>query len=97
MIIVFIGTIIYQVRKNKEKIAALSGRQMVGAAVAFILTVFVAFVSIYYGGNWLVSFLSNGILKTAIQFLIIIFVISLCTSLLNKMLKRITNGIIDRG
>lgn len=93
-IIVFV----YVTLKYRKEITGtykkLTIMQFFGVLISYVIVIFIAFLSIYYGGNWLVSHIPVGILKTVASFVIIFAVIFSCLKVLNPVLKKISNGVL---
>ena len=93
-VLVGIGTIVYKIRSNEETVKQLSTKQKVGVGVIFIATVAFATICIYFGGNWLVSFLDEGVFKTVVKYTIVIVVLYIAVSTMYRAMHKITKGII---
>lgn len=94
MVILFIIVTIQKISENKKVLKALSKNQLVGVGLSYILSILIAFVCIYYGGNWIAGYIPNEIIKFLIQVMIILLTLYLCVSMLNKTLKKITKGVL---
>ncbi|WP_374216430.1 hypothetical protein [Bacillus bingmayongensis] len=61
--------------------------------ISYTVATFIGFLLIYYGGNWLVSYIPFEPLKTIASIIIIIAVLSCCLKVLNQLLKKVSNGV----
>ncbi|MGN8646953.1 hypothetical protein ACTNEO_13285 [Gracilibacillus sp. HCP3S3_G5_1] len=86
--------LLYHILDNKSLIKKLSILQIIGVVLTYILYIGIALVVIYYGGNWLVSFIPVNILKYLVFFIIVAVSMYIIMLLLRKTLSKITNGII---
>lgn len=85
--------------KNKDTLREfkkLNKAQLLGVAINFILTVIVATVLIFYGGNWIAGQFSNIFLKTSVFAFIVLLVLYFIGSLSNKAMSKITHGILPK-
>lgn len=92
-----IAVIIAKVLKNKKRLAQLTVYQMIGVGAAYVVSVFIGFIMIYYGGNWIAGKMPYEILSTIVFILIVIAALSICVSLMNKTIHKVTNGLLPRG
>ncbi|MBD8501072.1 hypothetical protein [Paenibacillus arenosi] len=76
LLVLFTGYICY---KNKHKITYLSPAQAFGIIVAFIGITTISGLVLYYGGQWLVSYIHMPILAFVVKIAIIIIVITLAS------------------
>lgn len=86
--------LIYRILGHKTFIKKLSVKQIIGIVLSYIMYIGVATAIIYYGGNWLVSFISVEVLKHIIFFIIVAITIYATMFLLEKTLAKISNDII---
>lgn len=93
-VLLALGTIIYTIYANQDKVRQLSIKQMIGVGLVFLVTIGFATICIYFGGNWIVSFIQNGIVKTVVQYAIIIIVLLTSVSTMYRVIHRLTNGVI---
>lgn len=93
-ILIAIGTIIYKVKTNQNIVKQLSTKQKFGVILIFIITVAFATFCIYVGGNWLISFLQDGVIKTVLGYAIIIVVLIASIGGMYQAMHKITKGII---
>jgi len=93
-LLIAIGTIIYTIKSNKDIVEQLTLKQKFGVSLIFIATIAFATVCIYFGGNWIVSFMAEGILKTIMQYIIILVVLIVSILSMHKAMHKVTNGII---
>lgn len=91
LVSMFLGLIIYKIRRNKFLIKQLTKVQLTGIFIAYLTTVTTGVIGIYYIGNQLTDYIHNGFIKFLSEILIIIMVLSLCSTLLHKLLYRIIN------
>ncbi|MFD1066444.1 hypothetical protein [Oceanobacillus locisalsi] len=81
-------------KELKETYSKLDYMQIIGIILSYIITVAVAFVLVYYVGNWLVSFIPFTFLRHAAFSVIVIFVLFFSLDLLHKVLGKITKGVL---
>ncbi|MEK4302265.1 hypothetical protein MKY30_23185 [Oceanobacillus sp. FSL W8-0428] len=81
-------------KELKETYSKLNYVQVFGVLISYLITVAIVFVLIYYVGNWLVSFIPFTFLRSAIFFVIVVAVLFCCLGLLNKVLARVTKGVL---
>jgi len=93
-VLVAIGTIAYTIKSNQDTVKQLSTKQKVGVSMIFIATIAFATVCIYFGGNWIVSFIEEGIFKTIVEYAIIIVVLLISIFGMYEAIHKITKGII---
>lgn len=85
--------------KNKDTWKAfkkLNKTQLLLAVMYFLFTVFAAAVLIYYGGNWLAGQFSNIFVQAAVFALVVFVVFYFLGNLSNKMMRKITDGLLPR-
>lgn len=85
---------IYVVAKNRKVVRELSFSQSVFALLSFLAAVAIAFVSIYYGGNWIAWQFSYSAVRFVVFVLIVLLTLSLWSWILRKVLHEITNGVL---
>lgn len=93
-LLITVGTIFYFIKSNEDIVRKLSLKQKVGVTLIFIATIAFATVCIYFIGNWIVSFMSEGLFKTLMKYAIIIVVLIVSIAGMYKTMHRVTNGII---
>lgn len=81
------------IHKNRESIRQLTAKQLILASFVYLSTVFLGFICIYYGGNWIAGQFSSRFMQLVVFILLIIITISLCQWPLRKILNRVTSGI----
>lgn len=81
-------------KEIKEAYKKLTMTQLLSVIISYTVAIFVAFLLIYYGGNWIVSYIPFGPLKFVASVIIIITVLACCSKVLNKVLKKISNGVV---
>ncbi len=69
---VAILVLIYRLLDHNLFIKKLSVKQIIGIVLSYIMYIGVAVAIIYYGGNWLVSFISIYVWKHIIFFIMVI-------------------------
>lgn len=85
----------FKYRKElKSTYKKLSILQLVGVIMSYLITIIIGFILIYYVGNWLTGYITINILKNIVQIIIIILVISTCLNGLNKVLKKLSKGVL---
>ncbi|BAQ10608.1 transcriptional regulator [Bacillus sp. OxB-1] len=97
MTTLFIVIVIYNIRKNREILKQFTKLQIIGVGISYLIAIFLAFILIYYGGNWLAGQISNIILKYVVFIVIVLIALYLCVGILNKVLQKITNGVLPRN
>ncbi len=85
---------IYIIFNNRNKIRELTSSQIIVVGFSYLITVFIAFICIYYGGNWIAEQFSIIIFKYIIFLIIVFITIYFCKSILRKMINKITNGVL---
>lgn len=93
-LLIAIGTIIYTIKSNEDIVEQLSLKQKFGVSLIFIATIAFATVCIYFGGNWIVSFMAEGFFKTIVKYAIIIVVLIASIVGMYNVMHKITKGII---
>lgn len=78
----------------KETYAKLTIVQFVGVIIVYLVTIFIVFILIYYVGNWILGYIAFKPLTIALKIALVIVVLYSALNLLNKTLKRITNGVL---
>ncbi|GGI12943.1 hypothetical protein [Gottfriedia solisilvae] len=93
MLVMFVVITIYILFKNRNLLKELTILQIIGLLISYIITAGLAFVCIYYGGNWLAGFFSSFILRIIIKIIVIYTVLAVCVNILNKVTTKVTKGI----
>lgn len=88
---------IYVILKNRKIIKQLIKFQIFGVGISYLFTIFIAFILVYYGGNWIAGQFSNTFFKYIIFFAVVCIALYLCVNILNKVLQKITNGILPKS
>jgi Kef-type K+ transport system membrane component KefB len=88
---------IYLIYKNRKILKELTKFQVLGVLITFLITIYIAFICIFYGGNWIAGKFTNMIVKTTIQYIVIFITLFICVSILYKILKKITNGVLPKN
>lgn len=83
--------------KNRKTLKKLTKFQIVGVGVSYLFAILIAFIFIYYGGNWIADQFSNTFFKYMIFLAVVYVSLSVCKSILNKVLERVTNGILPKS
>ncbi|MFN7249822.1 MAG: hypothetical protein ACK4M9_03435 [Anaerobacillus sp.] len=89
-----IAILIFIIHKNKTILKQLTLPQLTGVGSSYIFTVFIAFIFIYYGRNWIVDEVKSRYFGYIIFLFIICVTIYLCKFILGKVLIKITNGVL---
>lgn len=97
MFVILIMIVIKNISSNRDLLRKLSVVQIFGVGFSYVATVVLAGLVIYYGGNWLAGFFSNGIIKFIIQMTVIIVVLYTLVGILNRILAKITNGMLPKN
>lgn len=79
--------------KNRSLFKKLSLIQFVGVSFTYVTAVFIAFVCIYIGGNWIAEQISIKFLSVGVFIMIILVTMSSIRYLLSKILFKMTNGL----
>ncbi|MGN7477756.1 hypothetical protein ACTHOQ_07860 [Solibacillus silvestris] len=82
--------------RNRGTLKKLTKIQVLGVGISYLIAIIAAFIFVYYGGNWIAGQFSNSVLKYIISFAVVCFVLYFCVSILNKMLQKVTNGILPK-
>ncbi|MCU9614800.1 hypothetical protein OEV98_14750 [Caldibacillus lycopersici] len=83
--------------KNRSRLKEVTKWQLLGVSITYIVPVFIAFICIYFGINWLADFIANPIVKYIVQFIIVYFVLYATSTLMRKILYTITDGKMPRN
>mgnify|MGYP003463379394 FL=1 len=83
--------------KNKNLLKKLSYKQLFGIAIAYVTAVFIGFICIYFGGNWVTEQISTKFLSVGVFILIILITLSIIQFFLSKILFKITNGLFGNS
>ena len=81
-------------KELKETYSKLTIIQLIGVFIAYLITIFIGFIFIYYVGNWLLGYITFKPLNIVVRVVIVILVLSFALNLLNKVLKKISNGVL---
>lgn len=92
LIISFIGILVVTVITNLDKLRQINVWQGIGVIISFFITIALATLLIYYGGNWLVGFIAYAFIKNVVFFIIVLLVIMMMSKGLNKTIGKITKG-----
>jgi len=90
MLVIFVLISIYIIFKNRNLLKGLTKFQISGVLISYLITIVLAFICIYYGGNWLAGFFTNFILRLIIKIIVIYIVLAICVNLLNKVTTKFT-------
>ncbi|MEQ2528236.1 hypothetical protein WMO40_16235 [Bacillaceae bacterium CLA-AA-H227] len=96
MSVLFITITIYIIWKNRITLMKLTKIQLIGVVLSYLVAIFVVFSLIYFGGNWIAGQFSNVILKYIIFLAIVCIVLYFCGSILQRVLEKITNGVLPK-
>ena len=92
MIICFVQAI-HLIYKHKSLFKKLSTKQLFGVSLTYITAVFIGFVCIFFGGNWVAEQISAKFFSIAVFVLITLITLSIIQFFLSKILYKITNGL----
>ena len=81
-------------KEFKETYSKLTTIQLIGVVIAYLITIFIVTILIYYVGNWLLGYIIFKPLNIVVRVVIVILVLSSALNLLNKVLKKISNGVL---
>ncbi|QTD39941.1 hypothetical protein [Sporosarcina sp. Te-1] len=84
------------VYKNKDIWKKLTSFQRVWIVLSFLGVVAVAYVAIYYGGNWLAGQISNTFLGFLVFVLIVFLTLSVGKAIWTGLLRTITKGLLPQ-
>lgn len=93
-IMAFIAILVVTINTNKDRLKQISTWRNIGIILSFFITITVATLLIYYGGNWFVGFIPNDFIQNIVFFIIVVLLISLLSTGLNKTIQKIVNGAI---
>lgn len=93
-IIVCVCLIIYHISNNKSSLKQLKKTQNFGVAITFIGALIAATILIFYGGNWIAGRFSNIVWKYLIFGVVVIATLYLLGIIVNKVLYKITDGLL---
>lgn len=96
LIIAFIGILTVTIITNVDNLKEISAWQSMVVILSFFITIAIATVTIYYGGNWLVGFITNGFIKNIIFLILVLFVITMMSKGLNKTISKVTKSAIEK-
>ena len=91
-ILLSIVLMIIVILKNRKMFKKLTKSQIFGVGVSYLIAIFLAFILIYFGGNWVTGHFSNTLFKYMVFLVVVCVSLYLCVSILNKVLQKITNG-----
>lgn len=91
--IICLASAILLMLKNINLFKKLSTKQLFGITIAYVMAVFIAFICIFFGGNWVAEQMPAKFLSVGVFILIIIITISIIRFFLGKILFKITNGL----
>ena len=89
--------IIWRIYKSKETMKACSKLQILGISISYMFATIIAAMFIYYGGSWIADKISIKILGYTVQLILIFIVLFSCVSILNKVLHKISNGLLPNN
>src|SRR5690625_4168276 len=78
----------------KDTYLQLNAKQIISIILSYIIALIVVFLLLYYGGNYIVSFITIPTLHFIVKIVIIFFVLSTCLAILNKVVSKISKGIL---
>lgn len=93
MIAAFPVFAIYKIRALLKK---FSKTQIIGIALSYLAAISLAFICIYYFGNWIAGFALNSIIKSIFSIAVILASLMLSISILNKVLEKLTSGVLPK-
>lgn len=96
MIAAFPVLAIYKIYKNRDLLKKFSKTQIIGIALSYLAAISLAFVCIYYFGNWIAGFALNSIIRFIISIAVILSSLLISISILNKVLEKVTNGVLPK-
>jgi len=79
--------------KNIKLIKKLSTKQLFGVVIAYVMAVFIGFICIFFGGNWVAEQISTKFISVGVFILVILVTLSIIQFFLNKILFKISNGL----
>lgn len=89
MLVLFILSLIYLVMRYRATLRTLRPVTAAGVAFLFLLTAAAAFISFYYGVDWIAANLNNIFLLVFLQFLLLFLLIAFCLGILHSLLRGI--------
>lgn len=93
--IVLLVYVSWKYRKEmKATYKKLTVTQLLGIILSYVVAIFIAFLFIYYGGNWAVSYITFEWLRTVAFIIIAITALSFCSKVLNTVVRKISNGVL---
>ncbi|MFP7332006.1 hypothetical protein CHH78_13995 [Shouchella clausii] len=93
LLLVLIAVLWYAYQKNKETFKQLSIGQTAGVFVSYGAAVAIIVAVLYYVVQPITEPIANELLKLAARFGLLIIVLFVCMFFLEKVLKKITNGV----
>lgn len=86
---------IFKYRKEfNDTYSKLTIKQLAGVVIAYLITFVIVFIFMYYVGNWLLGYITFKPLNIVVRVVIVILVLASSLNLLNRILKRISNGVL---
>jgi len=85
---------INRIYKNRNILKELSKPQILGVGTTYLVTVSIAVICIYYGGNWITGQFSNIFVRYIIFLLVVCITLHFLINLLRNMLNNITKGVL---
>ena len=79
--------------KNINLFKKLSTKQLFGITIVYVMAVFIAFICIFFGGNWVAEQMPAKFLSVGVFILFILITMSIIRFFLGKILFKITNGL----
>lgn len=95
--ILFLVVVISIIKRHKADLGKLTKLQLSGGVASFLIAILIAFICIYYIGNYITDYIHHRVLRTIVEVLIIIVTLSFCRTMLWKALHKITKGIFPKG
>ncbi len=89
-IIAFIAILGVTIIATMDEFKELSIWRSIIIIFSFFMTIAIATLLIYFGGNWFAGYIANGWIENIVFFVIVVVVISLLSSMLKRIIKRLT-------
>ncbi|MBM7600836.1 putative membrane protein [Virgibacillus halotolerans] len=89
-IIAFIAILGVTIIATMDRLKELSVWRSIGIILSFFMTIAIATLLIYFGGDWFAGYITNGLMENIVFFIIVVLVIILLSSGLNKIIKKLT-------
>ncbi|WP_053217443.1 hypothetical protein [Virgibacillus senegalensis] len=88
LLLLFVLSLVYLFMKHRGTIRRSHPLAVTGIVVLFLMAAAAAFISFYYGGQWLAGRVESIFLLVIFQFVLLFVLIAVCLGILTAVLKR---------